>query len=194
VARQPWLVSSFALVNLACRQGVSSSSASADGCPATWLQAPLVEGPIAVPAGNERMVLHASAAGFQNYACSAADADGAVAYAWSPVGPDATLVDCHATPIGHHFAVDGGAPEWQMLDGAYVVAHKLAASMRDGRSVPWLLLSVDRSGGSAPPAEARYVQRLSTSGGVAPGASCDARNAGAIEKVPYTADYFFYAP
>jgi uncharacterized protein DUF3455 len=194
VARQPWLVSSFALVNLACRQSVPDRSASADACPATWLKAPVVEGPIAVPAGNERMVLHASAAGSQNYACSAAAGAGAASYVWSPVGPEATLVDCHATPIGHHFAVDGGAPEWQMLDGAYVVAHKQAASIRDARSVPWLLLSVDRRGGSDPLSEARYVQRLGTSGGVAPGSLCDARNAGAVEKIPYTADYFFYAP
>ena len=201
MAKQLWLASSFALGLLACRQGGADPGASqagpvaaVDPCPATWLEAPAVSGPIAVPAGNGRLALRASATGSQNYACAAVAADGAASYAWSPVGPEATLIDCHSTPIGHHFASDGGAPEWQMLDGTYVVAHKEGASKRDDRSVPWLLLAVDRSGGSAPLSGARYVQRLDTSGGVAPSEPCDASRAGTVQKVPYTADYFFYAP
>jgi hypothetical protein len=36
------------------------------------------------------------------------------------------------------------------------------------------------------------IQRLNTSGGVAPASGCDADHLGAVANVPYTADYFFY--
>jgi hypothetical protein len=74
------------------------------------------------------------------------------------------------------------------------VAHTVAASTVDSASVPWLLLSVDGRGGTSPLADAHCVQRVRTSGGIAPGAACDASRMGAREKVPYAADYFFYAP
>ncbi len=151
---------------------------------------------IAVPAGNGRVILRAAAKGSQDYACAPVVVDGGTSYAWSLTGPHATLTDCHAVEIGRHFASDGGAgaPEWQTVDGAYIVAHKSAASTTDGGSVPWLLLTVDGHGGSAPFTEARYVQRVNTSGGVAPSAPCDASRVGTLQKVPYAADYFFYGP
>jgi hypothetical protein len=142
-------------------------------------------------------VLHAAAAGSQNYVCAAARVDGGAGggYAWSFAGPEAVLSDCHAAAIGHHFASDAGAsePEWQTLDGAEVVGHKIAALPVDG-GVPWLLLGVDGRSGSAPFTAAKYVQRVTTSGGLAPAAPCDAAHLGALAKVPYTADYFFYGP
>ena len=36
------------------------------------------------------------------------------------------------------------------------------------------------------------IQRLSTTGGLAPATGCDADHVGAEARVPYTADYFFY--
>jgi hypothetical protein len=140
------------------------------------------------------VVAHAAADGSQIYACGALPGDGGVKYAWTLVGPEAALCDCRAAPFGRHFASDAGAPQWQALDGSYVVGHKVAALAVDSASVPWLLLSVNDRGGSGPLTDARYVQRVRTSGGVAPSAACDASRSGAREKVPYTADYFFYAP
>ena len=187
----------FALVPwaMACRPGPQTEGGgSAGACPDAWLEAPVVNEPIAVPEGNAHVVFHAAAKGTQNYACGPVGIDGGSSYAWSLAGPEATLDDCHAVTIGRHFASDGGAPEWQMLDGTYVVGHKIAASTADSRSVPWLLLSVDAHGGGALFAGARYVHRVRTVGGVAPTAPCDASRAGTTEKVPYAADYFFYAP
>jgi hypothetical protein len=171
------------------------SGRSEAACSAAWLAAPAVDQTIGVPGGSALVVAHAAANGFQIYACAATPDDGGVRYVWTLRGPEAALSDCRAAPFGRHFASDAGAgaPEWQTLDGSYVVAHKVAASTVDSASVPWLLLSVDDRGGAGPLTGARYVQRVHTSGGNAPTAGCDASRAGAREKVPYTADYFFYA-
>jgi uncharacterized protein DUF3455 len=179
---------------LGCQRGGAADPGAPSGaCPPGWLQAPALDPSIAVPGG--RVVAHAVANGTQNYVCGRAPGDGGEGHAWTFVGPEATLSDCRAVLIGRHFASDGGAPQWQMLDGAYVVGHKVAASTPDGGagSIPWLLLAADREGGSGPLSEARYIQRVNTSGGASPGAACDATRAGATQKVPYTADYFFFA-
>jgi hypothetical protein len=38
-----------------------------------------------------------------------------------------------------------------------------------------------------------WVQRVRTSGGLAPATGCDAAHAGAVVRVPYTATYCFFA-
>jgi Protein of unknown function (DUF3455) len=63
-------------------------------------------------------------------------------------------------------------------------------------AIPWLLLSaasttVGEDGDRL--AKTTYIQRLETSGGVAPApASCTATHAGAIAEIPYSADYYFW--
>jgi hypothetical protein len=105
-------------------------------------------------------------------------------------------VEHDAPAVGHHFASDAGAsaPEWQTLDGTYVVGHKVAAFTPDAGppSVPWLLLQATGHGGSGTLAQTGYVQRVDTDGGVAPSAACDPSHVGTTQKVPYAADYFFY--
>jgi hypothetical protein len=194
-------LAAFALALYACspRGGATEGSTSASACPAAWLEAPAVDPSIAVPGGDGRVVFHAAAEGTQIYSCATVAtvvADGGAAYAWSLVGPEAVLKDCRSEASGRHFASDAGpgAPEWQLTGGAYVVAHKVAAKIVAPDSVPWLLLSADRSGGSGPLTETRAVQRVRTSGGVAPTAGCDASHIGTVQKVPYTADYYFFAP
>ena len=95
-----------------------------------------------------------------------------------------------------HFASDGGptAPQWQTTDGTYVIGKKLAAFTPDGggSSVPWLLLQEKSNGGAGTLSKAGYVQRLNTTGGIAPTATCDVGSVGTTQKVSYTADYFFF--
>jgi peptidyl-prolyl cis-trans isomerase NIMA-interacting 1 len=208
-----WLCAAFAVLVFGCREsgpggqgGLSSAgspiSAGSAGspalaaspgadCPSAWLEAPAVDRSIAVPDGN-RVVLHASAKGTQDYICAASD--GGPTYGWSLRGPDAALSDCRSSPIGRHFASEAGPPEWQLSDGTYVVAHKTAQFVANAGSAPWLLLDVDRHGGEGRLGEARYVQRVSTVGGGHPDGECDARHAGTVQKVAYEAQYFFYAP
>jgi len=156
---------------------------------------PAVDPSIAVPADGGGVVLHAHASGTQGYVCTRG-ANGA--HAWTPTGPEAELRDAHGGLIGHHFASEpnGGAPEWEGLDRSYVVGQKVAAFTPDGgaQAVPWLLLRAVAHGGTGPLANARYVQRVATGGGLAPTTACEASVAGTKEKVPYTAEYFFYGP
>jgi hypothetical protein len=161
-----------------------------------WLRAPAVDSSLAVPKDGNRVLAHALANGTQNYACTSAPGDAGVHYAWTLTGPEATLSGAGGTPMGKHFpsAAGAAAPQWQTPDGTYVVARKVAAFTPTGAtgSVPWLLLHVESHGGTGPLGQAQYVQRVNTHGGVAPATGCDATHAGAAEKVPYRADYFFF--
>jgi len=194
------IASAIAIQAQACRRDPAPQGAVAsDACPAEWLQAPPADTAIAVPPGGGRVVFHAAAQGSQDYTCRRTEGDGGAAYAWTFTGPEATLSDCRGAPVGRHFASDAGAgaPEWSLSSGEYVVGHKLAAWTPPGGaggSVPWLLIGTDGRGGDGPLARARYVVRATTHGGVAPAEPCDATRSGAAVKVPYTADYFFYAP
>jgi hypothetical protein len=170
----------------------SGGDASDGACPTGWLLTPDVASSIAVPSDGGGVLIHASGAGSQNYVCTAGSDGGT---AWTFVGPEADLSDCTGALIGHHFASDAGAgfPEWQTLDGTYVVGHKLAAYTPDGgsESVPWLLLQAVDHGGTGTLSQVAYVQRLNTDGGVAPTTGCDAGDA---IQVPYGADYYFFGP
>ena len=150
---------------------------------------PSVPAALQVPAGNTAyLVGHAT--GTQNYACTAAGA-------WSFVGPQATLYGDNGHQIAIHFAVPGSTPptpEWQATDGSTVVGHKLAAATVDPTAIPWLLLSAASTGvgpdGGDRLSATTYIQRLNTTGGLAPTTPC---TSGATMNVPYTADYYFYS-
>jgi hypothetical protein len=160
-------------------------------CPASWTQAPVVASVIEVPLDGGGVLMHAAGAGTQNYACTITDAG----TAWTLTGPSATLSDCNGTLVGHHFASEAGAnyPEWETIDGTYVIGDKIGKFTPDGGagSVPWLLVQEVSTGGTGTLSQAAYVQRLFTDGGVAPGPGCDA---GDTLQVPYGADYYFYGP
>jgi hypothetical protein len=176
------------------------SDASDGSCPASWMQVPGVPAAIALPDGGT-LILHALGSGTQNYACRMVVVDGGSGEAgapgvWTLTGPSADLLDCNSQVIGHHFASEAGAsaPEWQTLDGTYVIGHRLAGATPEGGagSVPWLLLQATSHGGTGTLSTTAYIQRLDTDGGVAP-SGCDPTEAGALS-VPYSADYYFFGP
>lgn len=172
------------------------STTDPDACPGTWTTPPSVAPAITLPADGGGPLLHAGAIGTQNYTCQQVTVDGGTAYAWVFVGPEADLADCHHAKIGTHFASDGGAtaPQWQTTDGTYLVGKKLAAFTPDGgaTAIPWLLIQETGNGGTGTLSKAGYVQRLNTTGGIAPAVTCDASTVGTTQKVSYTADYFFF--
>jgi uncharacterized protein DUF3455 len=166
-------------------------------CPAGWLALPS-DDPFTIDGGT--VILHASAAGTQDYECKAVLAEGA-RYAWTFRGPGAELRDCNGAIVAKHFASDAGAgfPEWRTHDGTGVVGQKVSTytPVGGGGSIPWLLLSAQApagvDGGSL--RLTRYIERLHTDGGNAPSvASCSSGNRDVTQKVPYTADYYFLAP
>ena len=180
-----------------CQHGGESDSSHGAVSSGEWLKAPNVDPSLAVPAESRRILAHAVAAGTQNYTCSKGAADGGTQHTWSFAGPEATLNGAGGTPMGKHFASSGGpaAPQWETLDGTFVVGKKVAAFTPPAKGdIPWLLLHVESHGGSGPLAQAQYVHRVNTHGGVAPSMPCDDAHLGKAEKVPYTADYFFYGP
>lgn len=142
--------------------------------------------PIAVPPGNQPFLEgHVrTGKGTQIYQCNA---DGA---AWTLLKPEATLSADDGTPIIHHFA----GPTWQSLDdGSSVMATRTASMAAPSGGIPWLLLTAKNNAlgpeGGDELFPTTYIQRVNTTGGLAPATPCAA---GAVKAVPYTADYIFY--
>ena len=142
---------------------------------------------IAVPLG-EQPVLRAHADGVQIYVCTVS---GGVAQ-WTLKAPDAELRDAKGRIIVHHSA----GPTWKHQDGSEITGKAVAhADAPDRRSIPWLLLAVVGHSGTGALAHVTHVQRIHTHDGQAPAAAqCDAAKQGSETRVPYTADYLFYAP
>jgi hypothetical protein len=137
------------------------------------------------PAADQDLAFTLDASGVQIYSCNGT--------AWTFVAPDADLyLPSNDGEIkGHHFA----GPTWEYVDGSYVVGKKLAAASVDPASIPWLLLVATSHGGpDGRMTPITAVQRLSTSGGLAPATGCDANHVGVSADVPYTATYYFYVP
>jgi uncharacterized protein DUF3455 len=143
---------------------------------------------IKAPAG-EQVVLVAHAAGSQIYTCGKGD-DGKPQ--WTLKAPEAQLRDLKGALIGHHSA----GPSWKHVDGSSVTGKMLAkAPAPDPASIPWLLVSVVSHDGNGVLTPVTSIQRIHTKGGVAPPAEkCDPSKPGAETWIPYTADYYFFAP
>ncbi len=130
------------------------------------------------PAGAVRLGSYRVTRGTQTYTCA-----GGV---FGPASvPEAKL----AGPGGllHHFK----GPSWQSVrDGSLVTATKTAERARTG-TIAELLLTINSHSGAADGllAEATHIQRLYTSGGVAPAGAC---TDGTTKAVPYGALYVFW--
>jgi hypothetical protein len=148
---------------------------------------PDVPSEIRVPDGN-KLFLIGHAVGEQIYSCDAT----ASGFRWNLVAPRADLYDDHGQLIATHFR----GPTWQAIDGSNVVARRDADITVDADAIPWLRLSAasrasgldgDRLAGTT------FIQRIATTGGLAPpAADCNATTAAAEAEVPYIADYYFW--
>jgi hypothetical protein len=139
---------------------------------------------LAVPEGNE-LAFHADASGVQIYACAAS----ATGTAWALEGPEASLRDQHGHVVFKHYA----GPTWQSVsDNSKVVASKVSDFTANPKAIPELLLHATSHEGAGVMADVTYIQRLKTSGGLAPREGCDAAHIGASARIAYTASYFFY--
>lgn len=143
---------------------------------------------LAAPAGNE-LAFELLADGVQIYSCASPSGAAAAGPAWTFQAPEATLVDGRGQRAGTH----GAGPTWEALDGSSVVGAKVEGATPDPAAIPWLLLRAASHGGSpGRMADVTFVQRLQTSGGVAPSEGCNAATVGAVARVPYRAVYCFY--
>jgi Protein of unknown function (DUF3455) len=164
---------------------------------------PSVPSDIQVPAGKKAFV-EGHAVGTQNYICLPS----ASGFAWTLFGPQATLFKDNGGQIITHFLSpnpdESGTARatWQhSKDTSTVWAAAIASSSNPKfvarGAIPWLLLRVvgDQPGptGSDQLLETTHIQRLNTSGGMAPSTGCSrSTDVGTKALVSYTADYVFY--
>ena len=139
-------------------------------------------------AADSRLFLVVHADGVQNYTCQ-------VNGNWLFTDPEATLSKTTRIekPIGAHFLNFATArPVWQLKDGSSVeAARKVTVPAGTGNIASLLLEKAVTTAGSDGDrlTGTTWVQRLNTSGGVAPAGTC---TPGDQEAVSYSADYFFW--
>jgi len=139
------------------------------------------------PPANEQLLLQVHAKGDQVYSCKS---DGGQ-FTWTLKAPDAQLFDKSGKAFGKHFA----GPTWEANDGSRVIGKAVAnVPSQDADSIPWLLVNILSHEGTGVLSRATSIQRVNTKGGKAPASGCDSSHAGQEVRVPYTADYLFYAP
>ena len=150
------------------------------------LQPPDVPEAIAVPAG-EVLASVGHAQGFQIYTCQSQ----ATGFGWALLQPMAVLLQEGHKPFALHY----GGPSWTAMDGSTVVATKVgSAPAPSGTAIPWLRLTATSKSGPAGGTftSTTSIQRINTTGGLAPTTGCDADHVGTTQPVFYTADYYFY--
>jgi hypothetical protein len=166
---------------------------------------PPVPANLEVPAESVAF-LQGHGVGTQNYVCLPSGSG----FAWTLFTPEATLFIDHFQQLTTHFFGPNPAEKgtiraaWQHSRDTSTVWARMA---RNGSStdpafvkpgaIPWLLL--EKVGTQAGPSGGdtltvtKFIQRLNTSGGVAPKTGCSqSTDVGRKAFVPYTADYFFY--
>lgn len=191
---------------------LTSSAALAQRLAADALTAPPVPANLQVSPDNT-LFLKGQAVGTQNYICLPT----ATGFSWTFFSPQATLflnfkwfgTEVRQQIITHFLSpnpAEGGTPRatWQSsLDTSAVWARLRPNGLSTDPNfvapgaIPWLVLEAvgtqrGPTGGDFL-ANTTLVQRLNTSGGVAPSTGCSQpEDVGATRLVPYTADYFFY--
>jgi hypothetical protein len=166
---------------------------------------PLVPANIEVPAGNKAFLV-GHAVGTQNYICLPSG----TGFAWTLFTPQATLFnDDDDQVITHYFSpnpIEEGTVRatWQHSRDTSTVWGKVNPGHSSSDlnfvapdAIPWLLVTVvgvqDGPTGGHKLTATTFIQRLNTSGGVAPSMGYAAlTDVGKRALVPYTADYFFY--
>jgi hypothetical protein len=158
-----------------------------------------------VQAGNKAF-REGHAVGTQNYICLPSGAS----FAWTFFGPQATLFNDADRQIITHFLSPNpdergtGRATWQQSRDTSTVWAMAIASSADPHfvtveAIPWLLLQVVGAApgptGGARLTRTTFIQRVNTSGGIAPSTGCaQSTDVGQRAFVPYTADYVFYKP
>jgi hypothetical protein len=190
---------------------MASTASLAQLAHAYQLTPPPVPSNIQVPAGNKAF-LKGHALGTQNYICLPLPSG--TGFAWTFFAPQATLFNHKKQVITHFLSPDlrpiapevAGTPRatWQhSRDTSTVWAFATPATTSSDPdfvapgAIPWLLLQVvgakDGPTGGHKLTATTFIQRLKTSGGLAPPSTdCTQSTIGAKALVPYTADYFFY--
>ena len=171
----------LALAGVVAASAVLAAAASARPTPET-APGDLLDPRTYAPDSRLYLILHA--VGVQKYTCQGNGT-------WLFTDPEATLYKTTGArkPVGIHFLnFSTGRPVWQWKEGSSVEAARTQSASGGAGAIAWLLLqAVATSSGRL--GQTTWIQRLNTTGGVAPAGTC---TPGATIGVPYTADYFFW--
>jgi hypothetical protein len=139
---------------------------------------PAAPASLQVPVGNKRVAVLHVLRGVQVYTCTGGT--------WHLTEPDAELSADRRSTVLHT-----AGPEWvSTVDGSAVWGAPLGSVTETG-TIPDLLLKAVKNRGTGLFGHVDFIQRLDTSGGLAPTGRCtDA----AIAATPYHATYVFWAP
>ncbi|MCA2217794.1 DUF3455 domain-containing protein [Jidongwangia harbinensis] len=123
------------------------------------------------------------ARGVQIYGCTDAK--------WTLVEPAASLTGITLDPVQRSTALHFRGPSWQSdTDGSLVEGTgPVSAPSATPNSIPQLLITAKTTRGGGVFGGVTYIQRLATTGGVAPAGAC---TAGQTTAVPYRAVYRFF--
>ena len=126
-----------------------------------------------------------SADGVHIYQCKQVDASGR--WGWVFTAPDATLFE------GSRTAATLKTPNlWESLSDRSSVSGVVRATQPAGAAnLPWAVLNAQPLGASGMFAGVTSIQRVNTTGGVAPADGCGPASAGAESRVAFRADYYF---
>ena len=140
---------------------------------------------VAPPPGSP-LLLEVAADGVQIYTC---EAKGGL-FQWTFTVPQANLFDKQGRQIGTHFA----GPTWKMADGSEIVGEVIAkADAPEKGAIQWLLLRAKAHEGQGILADAAFIRRTDTKGGVAPTTGCDANHVSEQVRMRYAAIYQFFS-
>ena len=140
------------------------------------------------PGSDQTLAMVVPAKGVQIYECRVSK-DAGTGAEWVFVAPEAELFNARGNPIGRH----GAGPFWQANDGSRVVGTvKQRVDAPIAGAIPWLLLTSKSTSTTGSFSSVSSIQRVNTVGGVAPTAACTSDRVGATERIPYTADYYFF--
>lgn len=190
----PWVIAVFTVTTTftSCMKEDSLVPQTESSSTASKIAKPDVPDIIAVPAGN-KVLWYGYATGTQIYTCTQSLTDPTV-FTWVFTAPSATLYSdqTYAQQIGIHYA----GPTWESTAGSkagkFVIGTKLQASTQDVTAIPWLLLQAVDNTDPHYNQNITYIQRLFTTGGLAPTTGADAAHVGEQVAVPYTAVYYFF--
>jgi hypothetical protein len=112
------------------------------------------------------------------------------AYEWVFVGPKAALNSRAGKTVGSYY---GPPATWESMDGSKLTGTQVAVAPAAAGSIPYQLVKANPAMGQGAMTGVAYIQRVATSGGVAPATPCTAATASRNEVVKYQADYIFWS-
>ena len=135
---------------------------------------------LSVPGGHRVVFEAVVTAGAQTYRCNSDRK-------YALLGPSALLRGRDGQYTVHYFG-----PSWQYQDGSVVIGKAIAKAARESTIDQLLVQVIQHDGRPGLFSEVAFIQRLGTTGGVAPPECNPAQDV--TVAVPYTAIYRFWAP